>query len=127
MPGPRFVPPLAWVERAYRQAKKHISAAEPEALAQLLWAWGEWGYCPRDRPLVNEVKAALRRMLHRRELDGRQLAMVMHGVARLEPELWPNPRWMAAFVAATTPHLAGMATGGGGGAGGARVGWGWGG
>jgi hypothetical protein len=101
------VPPLNWVERAYRQAKKHASAApsQPAALAQLLWAWGEWGYTPRDRPLVNDFKAALRAMFRARALDGRQLLMVMHGIARLDPELAPNPGWVDAFAARVAPHL----------------------
>lgn len=108
----RYVPPLGWVERAQRQAKKHLAAAEPLPLSQLLWAWGEWGYSPRDKPLVNEIKGALRRMLARRDLTADQMVMVMHGVARLDPEYWPNPRWMAVFVARTWPHLAAMAPGG---------------
>jgi len=101
----RFVPPLNWVERAYRQAKKHVKAAAPTPLAQLLWAWGEWGYSPRDKPFVNLLKIALRRMLRQRQLSGRELVMVMHGLSRMEPAYWPNEGWMMVFVAQVRPHL----------------------
>lgn len=106
-----YVPSLAWVERAYRQAKKHASAATPPSLAQLLWAWGEWGYSPRDKPLVNILKGSLRRFMQAQRLGGRELVMAMHGVSRLEPEFWPNEGWMALFADRAAPHLATMPTG----------------
>ncbi|GBF89481.1 hypothetical protein Rsub_02053 [Raphidocelis subcapitata] len=106
-----YVPPLGWVERAYRQAKKHLVAAEPRPLAQLLWAWGEWGYSPRDRLLVNRFKMALRDVFDQRNMSGRELVMAMHGVARLAPEYWPNGRWMGAFAAAAAPKLASLPEG----------------
>lgn len=111
-PSPSFVPSLNWVERAYRQAKKHIAAAEPRPLAELLWAWGEWGYSPRDKPFVNALKMELRRQFKRRQLGGRELVMVMHGISRVDPEYWPNLRWMAAFARQAQGHLMQLPTGG---------------
>lgn len=106
------MPPLGWVERAYRQAKKHLPAATPAALARLLWAWGEWGYSPRDRPFANDLKNALRRALAARRLrDGRELVMALHGVARLEAEYWPNAGWAQLFAARARPELARLPTG----------------
>lgn len=50
-----FVPGLPWVERTYRQAAKHLHAAEPGDVCDLLWAWAQAGYTPRDRLFMNQV------------------------------------------------------------------------
>ena len=53
--GCRYTPELSWVERSYRQASKHLHAAEATDIAVLLGAWGEFGYTPRDRLFMNQV------------------------------------------------------------------------
>jgi hypothetical protein len=47
------------VERCYRQASKHLHAAEPADVAALVWAWGQMGYVPRDRLFLNQVGTVL--------------------------------------------------------------------
>jgi hypothetical protein len=43
------------MERTYRQASKHIHAADAADVAGLMWAWGTLGYTPRDVLLMNQV------------------------------------------------------------------------
>jgi hypothetical protein len=52
----RFVPDLQWIERCYRQASKHLHAAEPGDVCALIWAWGAMGYIPRDILFLNQVR-----------------------------------------------------------------------
>lgn len=54
----RYTPELSWVERSYRQAGKHLHAAEAADIAVLMGAWGEFGYTPRDRLFLNQVRRA---------------------------------------------------------------------
>jgi len=54
----RYTPELSWVERCYRQASKHLHAADPHDIVVLLGAWGEMGYTPRDRLFLNQVSGA---------------------------------------------------------------------
>jgi hypothetical protein len=52
----RYTPELQWVERSYRQASKHLHAADPTDVCALMGAWGEMGYTPRDRLFLNQVR-----------------------------------------------------------------------
>lgn len=52
----RFTPGLSWIERTYRQASKHLHAADAADIAVLMGAWGELGYTPRDRLYMNQVR-----------------------------------------------------------------------
>jgi hypothetical protein len=54
----RYTPELSWVEPSYRQAGKHLHAAEAADIAVLMGAWGEMGYTPRDRLFLNQVRRA---------------------------------------------------------------------
>lgn len=51
----RYTPELQWVERSYRQASKHLHAADPTDVCVLMGAWGEMGFTPRDRLFLNQV------------------------------------------------------------------------
>ncbi len=99
------------MERAFRQAAKHIAAATPAQLSDLLCAWGEMGYTPNDRPFMNELKNDLRRRFKRSDFDGRQLVRLMHGVARWA-KYEPNERWLLAFAEQVQPYLGSLPAGG---------------
>lgn len=47
------------MERTYRQAAKHLHAAQAADIAVLMGAWGELGYTPRDRLFMNQVCACV--------------------------------------------------------------------
>ncbi|KAF8068349.1 CYP59 [Scenedesmus sp. PABB004] len=92
-----FTPPLEWVERSYRQAAKHLHAADPRDVCGVMWAWGEMGYTPRDRLFINQVKIITRRAFDAGRLSGPQLARLAHGLARM-PRYAPNAGWLAALA-----------------------------
>lgn len=100
----RFVPSLNWLEQSYRQAKKHYSAAEAADVAALLWAWGEFGYTPKDKLFMNEMKDDVRRRFKQHAFDGQQLVQLMHGVARWA-DYHPNERWLLAYANEIAPCL----------------------
>lgn len=53
---PSYVPSLNWLDKAQRQANKHLETATGAHIAALLWAWGEFGYTPNDKLFMNRLK-----------------------------------------------------------------------
>eukprot|EP00775_Hariotina_reticulata_P005825 gene5825-6066_t len=99
-----FVPNLQWMERTYRQASKHIHAADPADVAGLMWAWGTLGYTPRDVLLMNQVKQISRRAMAAQDLSGQHLVALMHGLARM-PKYAPNSGWLSLLSDHVQQHM----------------------
>jgi hypothetical protein len=99
-----FTPSLNWVEKSYRQAKKHMHRSQPEDLAGILWAWGVMGYTPRDAPLLTMMKDRALRKMKQGGFSGQQLVQLMFGLARM-PKYAPNKRWLLVYAKALEPHL----------------------
>ena len=99
-----YTPNLNWVEKAYRQAKKHMHRSQPSDLAGILWAWGVMGYTPRDAPLLQMMKDRALWKLKGGGFSREQLLQLMFGLARM-PRYGPSKRWLLIYATATEGHI----------------------